>query len=47
MSSMYVLVSFPEDGDSISVVPSSWLQGDESYWPPYKQQERVDKAAKC
>lgn len=47
MSSLYVLVSFPGDGDSMSIVPSSWLQGDESYWPPYKQQDKVDKAVKC
>lgn len=45
MSTTFAVVCFTED-NSVSVVPTSWLDNDEAYWPPYDVQKRIDKAVK-
>jgi hypothetical protein len=27
-------------------IPTSWLDGDKSYWAPYKSQDKIDRAVK-
>ena len=46
-SSSYAIVIFTDDNDSVSVVPTCWLDGNKSYWPPYKSQEKLDRSVKC
>lgn len=36
---------FTEDR-SVSVVPTSWLDNDKAYWPPYDVQKKIDKAVR-
>ena len=31
----YVVVEFVEENGNLGIVPSNWLNGDLSYWPPY------------
>jgi len=45
MSTTFAVVCFTEDS-SVSVVPTSWLDNDEAYWPPYNVQKKIDKAIK-
>jgi hypothetical protein len=45
-SGTYAVVVFTDDNDSVSVVPTSWLDGDKSYWAPYKSQDKIDRAVK-
>ena len=45
MSSSYALIVFVDE-NLVSVVPAMWLDGNDCFWPPYKTQERLDKAVK-
>ena len=44
MSCMYAIVFSKEN--SVAVVPTSWLDGDTCFWPPFKLQDRIDRAVK-
>lgn len=41
----FLIVCFPEEGNSIGIVPRSWCIGEtESYWPPFATDARIRKA---
>ena len=44
--SSYAVVCFTDDNDSVGIVPTSWLDHDRSFWPPYGQQKQIDKAVR-
>lgn len=46
MSGQYAVVVFPDPkkGDSVDVVPVCWLDGDSSYWAPYKNTAAWNKS---
>ncbi len=46
MSGTYAIVVFPDHSDSVAVVPTCWLDGNDSYWAPYRSQEKFDRAVK-
>ncbi|KAL0977967.1 hypothetical protein UPYG_G00164030, partial [Umbra pygmaea] len=41
----YYVVSFMED-NSVNVIPSSWFNDDQSWWPSYTSDEKINKAIK-
>lgn len=43
-SSMFAVVNFPNEEDSLAVIPENWCTKEGCYWPPYKSQERLKKA---
>lgn len=43
---MYLIVSFPEE-ESVAVVPSTWVSGDNCYWPNTKNVERLVRLNKA
>lgn len=49
MSGQYAVVLFPDkqNGDTVDVVPVNWLEGDGSYWAPYKNQVAFNKSVIC
>lgn len=45
MESCWAIIKFPHEEDSVAAVPTSWLNGNICYWPPWSQ-EKVIKAIK-
>uniref|UniRef100_A0A1Y1NDB3 DUF4806 domain-containing protein n=1 Tax=Photinus pyralis TaxID=7054 RepID=A0A1Y1NDB3_PHOPY len=45
----YVIVEFGDENGRIGAVHKSWLTPlkKQAYWPPYKEQEKFDKALRC
>lgn len=41
----FAIVVFSDD-NSVSVIPTSWIDGSQSYWPPYTKQYDFDNAVK-
>jgi len=41
---MFAVVKFPNEEDSLAVIPENWCTKEGCYWPPYKSQERLKKA---
>lgn len=42
---MFHVVQFLDEQVSVSVVPQSWYNNGATYWPRYKSDERINKAA--
>lgn len=45
MSGPFAIVEFAAD-KSVDVVPTSWLDDDESFWAPYTNYDRFERAVK-
>lgn len=43
---MFHVVQFVDEQTSLSVVPQSWYSNGETYWPSYKSDEKINKAAR-
>lgn len=43
---MFYIVQFSDEDRTVSVVPQSWYSNGGTYWPNYKNDERINKAAK-
>ena len=43
-STMFAVLKFPNEENSLAVVSKSWCTKKRCYWPPYKTQERLRKA---
>jgi hypothetical protein len=42
----YAVVAFTKHENLMDVVPTCWLDGTKSYWPPYKDRDEFDQAVK-
>jgi hypothetical protein len=45
MSGPFAIVEFTAD-KSVYVVPTSWLEDDETFWAPYTNPDRFERAVK-
>lgn len=43
---MFNVVQFLDEQKSVSVVPQSWYSNGATYWPLYKSDEKINKAAR-
>lgn len=39
------IIKFPDENDAVAAVPTSWLRGNQCYWPPWSQNV-IDAAIK-
>ena len=39
----YLLVIFTDENET-AIMPDSWIEGTEAFWPPYKHSERINSA---
>lgn len=42
---MFHVVQFLDEQKTVSVVPQSWYSNAATYWPSYKSDEKINKAA--
>lgn len=45
MENSWSVIKFPDEEDAVAAVPTSWLNGNQCYWPPWPQ-DRIDTAIK-
>lgn len=43
-SSMFAVVKFPNEEDSLAVISEAWCTKEGCYWPPYKSHEGIKRA---